>query len=194
MIVVVLSGFAFDAQAQRPGMPSQPNPLRDQVLTINRQEMDRLLLLKPIPSLSDKPARQLLLKQIREDFRDLQNLNNRMMSEAWAREALDYGFVADMISQIRKTANRLKVNLNLPKPGEVNNGRRSYPSNHKDFRASLLIFDKTIMRFVTNPVFQNANTIDVIQATRARQDLETVIELAFCLRKVASTFGKAANR
>jgi len=155
--------------------------------------MDRLLLLKPIPSLSDEPARQLVLKKIREDFRDLQNLNNKMMSEAWARKAVDYGFVSDMISQIRGKANRLKLNLNLPAPGDMKSERRADPVNDKDFRASLMILDQTIMRFVKNPLFQKPNTIEVTQATQARQDLEAVIELAAGLRKVASRLGKVSN-
>src|SRR5687767_14688967 len=123
LILVIVGGFVLEARAQRPGTPSQP--MRDMVRAIGQKEMDRLLLLKPIPSLSDEPAKQLVLKQIREDFRDLQNLNNRMMSEAWASKAVDYRFVSDKISQIRGKANRLKLNLNLPLSGDMKSERRA---------------------------------------------------------------------
>lgn len=189
--LVIFCGFVSEARSQRPGAPSQP--LRDMVRAVGQKELDRQLLLKPIPPLSDEPARRLALKQIREDFRDLQNLNNRMMSEAWARDAVDYGFVSEMISEIRGKANRLKLNLKLPESGDRKNEGRVDPTNDKDFRASLMTMDQTIMRFVKNPLFQNANTIDVAQATQARQDLEAVIELAAGLRKVASRLGKARN-
>ena len=189
--LMILAGFVFEARAQRPG---PANPARDLVRSIERKEMDRLLHLKLIPSVSDEPARRLALKQIREDFRDLQSLNNRMMSEAWARETVDYGFVSNMISQIRGKANRLKLNLNLPEPGDMKSERRADPANDKDFRASLMVLDKTIMRFVNNPLFQKPNTLEVTQAAKARHDLETVIELAGGLRKVASRLEKVSNR
>lgn len=192
LVLVIVCGFVLEARAQRQGIPSQP--LRDMVRAVGQKEMERQLLLKPLPSLSDEPARRAVLKQVREDFRDLQNLNNRMMSEAWAREAVDYGFVSDMISQIRGKANRLKLNLNLPEPGAMKNERRADPVNDKDFRASLMVLDQTIMRFVKNPLFQDPNTIEVTQATRARQDLEGVIELATGLRKVAASLGKVGKR
>ena len=192
LILVIVAGFFFEARAQRPGTAAQP--LRDMVRAIERKEMDRLILLKPLPSVSDEPARQLVLKQIREDFRDLQNLNNKMMSEAWARETVNYGLVSDMISQIKGKANRLKLNLNLPVPEATKGERSAAPVNDKDFRASLMLLDQTIMRFVKNPVFQSPNTIEVTQATQARQDLEAVIELATGLRKVASRLGKVGNR
>ena len=192
LVLVIVASFFFEARAQRPGTAAQP--LRDMVRAIERKEMDRLILLKPLPSLSDEPARQLVLKQIREDFRDLQNLNNKMMSETWARETVNYGLVSDMISQIKGKANRLKLNLNLPATEATKGERSAAPVNDKDFRASLMILDQTIMRFVKNPVFQSPNTIEVTQATQARQDLEALIELATGLRKVASRLGKVGNR
>jgi hypothetical protein len=45
----------------------------------------------------------------------------------------------------------------------------------RQFREELLLLDKTIMRFVTNPVFQAANTVDVNLAKKASDDLEQVI-------------------
>ena len=191
LILVSVVAFVSDARAQRPGTAAQP--LRDLVRSIERKEMDQLLLHKPIPSLSDEPARRHVLKQIKEDFRDLQNLNNKMMSNTWARETVDYGFVSDMIAQIRGKANRLKLNLNLPESGDTKITRRFEPVNDKDFRASLMTLDETIMRFVKNPLFQSPNTIKVNQATEARHDLEAVIELAAGLRKVASRLGKVRN-
>jgi hypothetical protein len=134
--------------------------------------MDALLLRKKLPSTTGAPARRLLLKQINEDFRALQNLNNRMMSETWAREAIDYEFVSNMISQIRSAASRLKSNLNLPQPAKSPSELRHDPANDEEFRAALLVLDQTIMRFVKNPVFQAANTIDVDQARQARVDLD----------------------
>ena len=109
-----------------------------------------------------------------------------MMAEAWARETLDYGFVSDMVSRIRGKATRLKFNLNLPDPGNLEKDPLDQNvANANDFRAALMTLDRTIMRFVSNPLFQKPNTIEVNQAMNARKDLESVIELTANLKKIA---------
>lgn len=184
--LVILAACVSETRGQRPRQPA-----RDLVRAIEQKEMDQMLLRKPLPALSDEPARQAVLKQIREDFRDLQSLNNRMMSDSWAREAMDYDFVSDMVSRIRGKATRLKGNLNLPEPDRIEKDQsRADVGSAADFRAALLTLDRTIMRFVTNPLFQTPNAIDVSQATQARKDLEAVIGITGELKKVALRLSK----
>ncbi len=145
----------------------------------------------------------------------MQALNNRMMATAWATETLDYSFVSDMVSRIRGKATRLKTNLNLPGPNDpeeaapdpnVAEPKAADPKvgdpkaasdpvvhNAKEFRDALLVLDQTIMRFVTNPLFQTPNTIEVNLATKARKDLETVISLTADLKKTAARLQKTSN-
>lgn len=203
VLVVLLISCLGNAQAQ-----SQPS-MRDQARAIQRAELDRLLL-SATPVKTDSDAnRAAVMKQIREDFKDLQALNNKMMATAWATETLDYSFLSDMVSRIRGKAARLKTNLNLPGPNEVeeaaldpkvSNPKASDPKaasdpvrNVKEFRNALLVLDQTIMRFVTNPLFQTPNTIEVNLATKARQDLETVISLTADLKKTAARLQKTSN-
>lgn len=175
--------------------------MRDQARAIQRAEMDRLLLL---PARSAKavadPHHAVVMKQIREDFKDLQELNNKMMATAWAGKTLDYSFLSDMVSRIKGKATRLKTNLNLPSPADPQAavaGPKTVPdpavNNAGEFRNALLVLDKTIMRFVTNPLFQTPNTLEVSLATKARQDIEAVISLTTDLKKTASRLQKSAN-
>src|SRR6185436_10034830 len=81
---------------------------------IERAEMDRLLLWA-IPSEKESEAVRLSrFKKIKDDFRDLQSLNNKMMADAWMQETLDYSSITDMVSKIRGKANDLKDSLSLP--------------------------------------------------------------------------------
>jgi len=174
------------AQAQQSGR-NRPS-MRDQVRAITRAEMDRQLLLNAtLPANHDaEVARQAVLKQIREDFSELQALNNKMMAEAWAKPALNYSFVSNMITRIRGKASRLKLNLNLPQPEATDKPVSNKPiGNSGDFRAALMVLDRTIMSFVSNPIFQKPNMIEIKQGTDARRDLETVIDLTEDLRKTA---------
>lgn len=167
---------------------------REGVRAIERSEMDRLLLWA-IPKDKESEAMRLSrFKKIKDDFRDLQSLNNKMMADAWLQDALDYSSIADMVSKIRGKASDLKEGLNLPesenpqtdlKPPAVTTGRQ--------FREELLRLDKTIMSFVNNPVFQAANTVDVNLAKKASDDLEQVIFLTFHLKQNAQKLRKTTQ-
>jgi len=187
--LIVLSACMVTTQAQRPGAG---NPARDIVRAISQKEMDQLLFLKPILAPKDDPARRVVLKQISEDFKDLQGLNNKMMAEAWARPELDYRYVSDMVSKIRGKASRLKLNLALP---EVEDKKPKQPdhifSDVEKFRVALLQLDRHIMSFSTNPLFQMPDVIEVGLANRASLDLTIVLELSGKLRKSALRLGRA---
>ena len=173
--------------AQRP---SNPNPLRDVVRSIQHKELDRLLLLKPLPANKDDSAHRAMLKQLSEDFRDLQGLNNKMMAETWSRPELDYEYLSNMISQIRSKATRLKSNLAFP---EGPNEEVKHPeiSNASTFKDALLVMDRRIMSFVGNPLFREANVVDVKLAHQASGDLQAVIELSAKLKKTAGKLSKS---
>jgi len=188
--LIVLSACMVTTHAQRPGATAA----RDIVRGISQKEMDRLLFLKPILAPKEDPARRVVLKQISEDFKDLQGLNNKMMAEAWGRPELDYRFISDMVSQIRGKASRLKSNLALP--AAENDKSKQADVNFTDtekFRAALLQLDRHIMSFATNPLFQKADVIEVDLANRASRDLAAVVELSGKLKRTAAKLGKPAK-
>ena len=100
--VLVVSNASAFAQGKTP---------RDVALESNRQELNNLLLRKPILATEDKSARLAVLKQINDDFKALQVLNNRVMSEVTADAKVDYKSLARLISEIGSKASRLKSNL-----------------------------------------------------------------------------------
>ena len=187
LLMLILAAAASDALGQRP-----PDPAREALRNIQFKEMDRMLEYKLLPpSPADTSARKVKLKQIGEDFHELQVLNNRMMSVAWSKSNLDYGFVSDMIARIRGKASRLKDNLNFPEPvrQEIVVSKPAI-TTERDFRNALLQLDRTIMSFVSNPLFKSANTIEVQQGANARRDLESVMDLTADLKKSAMRLGK----
>lgn len=191
-VLFVLITCLIEARGQQSGL-NHPS-MRDQVRAIQRADMDRLLISATPAKKESDSGRAARMKQIREDFRDLQGLNNKMMAEAWAREALDYSFVSDMVSRIRGKATRLKLNLNLPDPGNVEKPAKVHNvDTAREFRSVLLVLDQTIMRFVTNPLFRTPNTLEVNQANKARQDLEEVISLTADLKRTASRLDKTSS-
>jgi hypothetical protein len=134
-------------------------------------------------------VRMAVLKQIGNDFRELQKLNNKMMETASVQ--LDYKNIARMLGEISGVASRLKNNLALP---EVEPDKQkpagSEVSEADQFRVELTKLDKTIMSFATNPIFQKANVVDVQHATRASGELLFIIEQSRALKKASSKLAK----
>jgi len=163
---------------------------RDVVMESNRQELDNLLLRKPILATEDKSARQAVLKQINDDFKTLQVLNNKLMSEVEDQGGVDYKEISTMLADIGSRAARLKSNLALPKVDEKKEKANSELTTAAALKDRLMEFDKVVMSFATNPIFQQANVIDVELAKQASGDLATIIERSGKLKKAAATLAK----
>jgi hypothetical protein len=169
-------------------------PNGERARAIERAEMDRLLLWAVPKDKESESMRLSRFKKIKDDFRDLQSLNNKMMADAWLQDALDYSVIADMVSKIRSKANDLKEGLSLPESKDSQTASKTPAvTTGRQFREELLLLDKTIMSFVTNPVFQVANAVDVNLATKASTDLEQVISLTIDLKQNAQKLRKTSH-
>jgi hypothetical protein len=185
LIAVTLAGSFSGVQAQGRGANA------DRARAIEQAEMDRLLNWAVPKDKESEVMRLNRFKKIKDDFRDLQALNNKMMADAWMQDALDYAAVADMVSKIRGKANDLKDGLSLPE-SENSQTEVKMPAvtTVRQFREELLLLDKTLMRFVNNPVFQAANTVDLDLAKKASADLEQVISLTVDIKQNAQKLRK----
>jgi len=142
------------------------------------------------PTPRSEAERFAALKQLREDFRAIQDVNNKMMSEAWARESIDYEQTSNMLGQINDRAVRLKSNLALPEPAKVQH-RTLSAGGAKEFKSALLLMDRSLMSFVNNPVFRERNVVEVNLATQATKDLDDVIAYSANLKKIAANLKRA---
>ena len=188
VIAVILAGSFSSAQGQGRGVNAE------RARAIEQADMDRLLLWAVPKDKESESMRLSRFKKIKDDFKDLQALNNKMMADAWMQDALDYSSIADMVSKIRGKANDLKDSLSLPASEKAQTtAKMPDVTTGRQFREGLLLLDKTIMRFVNNPVFQAANTVDVNLAKKASADLEQVISLTVDLKQNAQKLRKSAH-
>ena len=184
LLTLVCMGATFTSTQLQRKTP------RDVVNESNRQELDNLLLRKPILATEDKSARQAVLKQINDDFKTLQVLNNKLMSEVTDQGGADYKEISTMLADIGSRAARLKSNLALPKVDEKKEKSNSELTTAAALKDRLMEFDKVVMSFATNPIFQQANVIDVELAKQASGDLATIIERSGKLKKAAAKLAK----
>jgi hypothetical protein len=183
--VALIPAFVVTASAQRGGM-SHPNPEGTRQ-TINDETFRELLRVEretKNPGKDNSEAMRALIKQTSDDFKALQNINNKMMADVYAKEAVDYERTSAAIAQINTKAVRLKNNLSLPDPKKVTKKDLTV-SGTKEFKSALLLMDRSIMSFVTNPIFKQSNVMEVESATRASQDLADIITLSATLKRIA---------
>jgi hypothetical protein len=184
-LVLAVSFTAVQGQGRGPNA--------ERARAIERADMDRLLLWAVPKDTESESMRLNRFKKIKGDFRDLQSLNNKMMADAWMQDALDYSAVSDMVAKIRSKASDLKDGLSLPHSDAETPAKVPAVTTVRQFREELLLLDKTIMRFVNNPVFQAANTVDIDLAKKASADLEQVLLLTVDLKQNAQKLRKTAQ-
>src|SRR3954447_19255160 len=140
LIALALTVSFSNVQGQGRGVNSE------RARAIEQADMDRLLLWAVPKDKESESMRVSRFKKIKDDFRDLQSLNNKMMADAWMQDAVDYSAVADMVSKIRGKANDLKDGLSLPQ-SEIQQTALQTPTvtTVRHFREELLLLDKTIM-------------------------------------------------
>jgi hypothetical protein len=131
--------------------------------------------------------------QLQEDFVRILNLHNQIADVATGNTAIDYHFISDAATEIRKRAGRVQQTLLLTKAGGP---QQSQPKELKyedaQIKLALVALCKRIRSFVTNPVIENPGTVDTMQLAKAREDLEGVIELTSRIKKSADRLSKSA--
>jgi hypothetical protein len=122
--------------------------------------------------------------QIREDYKQLQIVNNDLAREASATSALDLNYVEKSVAEIKKRAARLKENLALPEDNNLSEPSRSVVATEaRQLKTALVVLDNLVMEFVNSPIFQQTKTVDVQMAIKARRALEGIIGISDQIKK-----------
>ena len=189
LVVVLQAETAVMAQRMRSAGPSErERQLRDRELALRNLERERNR------GTTDQQLR-LPYEQINKDFKRMQIVNNDMMRAAHGSRALDYRSVSEATAEIKRCASRLKSNLVLPdidKDEKRQKGRDA--TEAAQLIQALAALDQLIMSFVTNPVFKNAGVVDHQLSTKARRDLEDIIELSDRIKKNAEKLDKSSDK
>jgi hypothetical protein len=136
-----------------------------------------------------KDERQLkaLMAQTEEDFTRILTVHNEIARALSSKKDLDYHFVSDATAEIKKRASRVQSSLGLHLSSDDAPIKETSPPDIND---SLIKLCKEIRNFVTNPIIENPNLVDATQLTRARRDLESVIQLSVLIKKDADRLSK----
>ena len=126
-----------------------------------------------------------LMAQTEEDFTRILTLHNEIARALTSKEDLNYQFVSEATTEIKKRASRIQSTLMLHLSADDAPVKEKSDPEMKD---SLIKLCKEIRSFVTNPIIENPNTVDANQLIRARRDLESLIQLSGLIKKEADKY------
>jgi len=134
------------------------------------------------------PQNKPSLPQMREDFHQLQVVNNELMKSVFVKNSIDPKRLVASITEIRKRATRLKASLALGESeGELErktNAMNCAPPEKLELSPTLLLLDRAVMNFVNNPLFQQPKVLDSKLAIKAENDLGEVLRLAEVINRL----------
>src|SRR6266850_3521794 len=138
-----------------------------------------------------RPPVKQALAQLQEDFSRLQIVNKNLLRAALSNNTLDLKFVSKSVAEIRKRAERLNFNLALPEVEKpVALPAMATPASPQQVQPSVLKLGRLIFSFIDNPFFKEASVVDTQLTTKARRDLEDIIELSGQIRKTSELMEK----
>jgi hypothetical protein len=144
---------------------------------------------------SQRRDSSLAYTQIREDYKQLQIVNNDLAKSVDAGGALDLKYIEKSISEIKKRAVRLKENLMLPEAQKApERPRPEIAVDAKRMKTSLVMLDNLVMGFINNSIFDQTKTVDLQQATKARRDLDEIIVMSDQIKKCGEKLKGVAQK
>ena len=173
--------------AQSPGGPpptSRVNTERLRQQEMSRREYDLRNFGTESGAPKDRRQLEALMAQTEEDFTRILTLHNEIARALASKNELNYQFVSDATAEIKKRASRVQHSLALGLSAEE---ALELEKSSKDepIKDSLIKLCNQIRSFVTNPSIENPNTINAEQMTKARRDLEGLIQLSGRIKKDA---------
>ena len=194
-LLIAVALMVFSAAPVFAQTPSGPPPInKTNTDRVRQQDMSRREW--QLRNFGNEPAEavdrrrlEALMAQTEEDFNRILTVHNEIARALASKNALDYQFVSDATEEIKKRASRVQSSLKLePEAGYT--PEKVDEINEAAMKDALIKLCKQIRSFVTNPSIENPNTVDAQQLTRARHDLDSVIQLSTQIKKDVDRLGK----
>jgi len=173
--------FAAPTAAQSVGDPAKAQ----------MQEMDRRQLQlnngigeKAQPN--DPKRAQAMMDQVSEDFQRILSRHNELVRAIAANHSPNYQFISDAMGEIKKRSTRLQSSLKLQKPDTTTEDRKTESALiGMETKDEMILLCKQIESFVKNPIIEKPGTVDAQALAKARNDLQSIVELSDVMKKQA---------
>lgn len=190
VILLIFGSFGSNFAQTTPGVPNgsvgkNSRDDYDNGIRLRSIELERVKRESYRSAAAEKAAsdRQINYSQIKQDFELLQKLENEIVKTYVTGKQINYSRIGELSSKLSECAERLDKNLllSVEKTEKKSNKNITEP---EDIKEIIVVLDKSVGKFVTNPVFQNLNVIEAKDAEKAEFELKKIIRLSdFLARK-----------
>ena len=147
----------------------------------------------------DRRAAEAAAAQLKEDFRNIQLLRNKLVRHLQSDKPLNYKLIANETGEINKRAGRLKTHLLrvAPEAGKTEQEKKEQEQAEiEDGQMSVALFKmcKRIDSFTESPVFKVPDVIDLKQSDKASRELRDIIRLSAGIRRAAERLHKTDRK
>ncbi|HST20499.1 MAG TPA: hypothetical protein VLR90_05250 [Blastocatellia bacterium] len=179
---------------QTPRPPGDRDARREDRQRELREKRLQTLDMRQVLQQRDQARIDAAIKQIKDDFKQIQIIRNEMVHNLVANKPLDYKLVLNEAAEINKRADRLKTFL-MPPDAEANDKdtKDHVEFTNDEMKGALVQLCNRIANFIENPVLKSPGTVDVEQSTRAGGDLLIIIELSGNIKRSAEKLNKTSK-
>jgi len=188
----IFAGFGLLITLAAPIWAQRTDPAKVRMEEDSRREA-QLQVNRSSGKVTDPKQLQAVIDQVEQDFKQILILHNEIGRATAADKALDYHFVSDATSEIKKRASRLQTVLALSRPEGGDKQGKPVKFADAQVKDALIVLCSRIESFVKNPVIEAPGTVDLEQSARARRDLDSIIDLSGSIKKSAERLSKASR-
>jgi hypothetical protein len=179
---------------QTPRPPGDRDARREDRQRELREKRLQTLDMRQVLEQRDQARIDAAIKQIKDDFKQIQIIRNEMVHNLVANKPLDYKLIFNEAAEINKRADRLKTFLMPPDAEPKDKDTKDHVEFTSDeMKGALVQLCNRIASFIENPVLKSPGTVDVEQSTRAGGDLLVIIELSGNIKRSAEKLNKASK-
>ena len=188
---------ALPARAQQGTVPGPPAPGNRDPVAEARERQRREAQLRSLEMLggtkkADGRGAEAAAGQLKDDFKSIQVLRNKVVRHLLADKPLDYEFIAEEVAEINKRAGRLRNYL--IRPAAEGDKREPVEIGEAQMRDALATMCKRIDSFTENPIFKVPAVVDVEQSAKADRDLRHILLLSGGIKRTAERLDAARRR
>lgn len=199
MCILALAATPARAQRSMPAGPPAPgnrDPMGEMRERQQREAQLRSAEMVGTVKNKDQRVADAAAEQLREDFRNIQLMRNKLVRLLQSDKALDYKFIARESAEINKRAGRLKTHLlrQTTADADPKEAEPTVEIGDAQMKDALVTMCKRIDSFTESPVFKVPTVVNVEQSAKAKRDLRHIILLSGGIRKTAERLNKTVNK
>lgn len=179
--LICLIAVAASVNAQRT------DPAKAAMQEMDRRELQLSNLGRNTSATNDRKRAQALMDQVSEDFQRILTLHNEIVRGLAADRSFNDQFISEAAAEIKKRSARLQSTLKLSKPDPATETQRRTPDLKViGIKDQLILLCQQVENFVRNPIIEKPGTVDAQQFEKARQDLQSIVEISDAIKKHAN--------